>query len=229
MNISEKLALLFIEKHFHYFDTKVESGTTLKSTDIQFCTKLTNHVTVFKYYRHELFVCLPETLNPESASKKRMINKVQNKNISFDNIDLYDWRWYRVTQNRLDALEEIMHNSGMTVSSDTYKFDDQDVVKFDKEDNEICTYAQKMLSVLNGCRLMGEAYFPAKDVEELCKKCDLLYSDILRQKDEQLNKIDPKTVEFNSKALEISNTMLNTAIDALNSMFDRLTAIVKDR
>lgn len=230
MNISEKLALLFIEKYFHYFDTEVEPGTVLKSTDIPYCTTFTNGVTIFKYCGHELFVYLPEILSPESSSKKSMVSKVQHNDISFEDIDeVYDWCWYRVTQNRLDVLEEIMYNSGMTDASSTYRFSSENIVKYDTDNTEICTSAQDYLTLLDGFKRDDKAYFYANDVEMLCKNIDILYSKKLKQKDEQLCSVDPKFIECNSKVIELATSTLSSALETMNKLFGKLAEMLKQK
>lgn len=226
MNISEKLALTFIEKHFHHFDTEVEPGVILKSTDIQKCDTLTNGVKVFKYCGHELFVYLPESIHPWSASKKSMISKVQHDNISFADIAEvcdYEWCWYRVTQNRLDVLEEIMYNSGMTDAGSLYRFSNDDIVKTDTDNTEIYTFAQDYLTLFDGVKRDDKAYFYANDVQTLCKDIDSLYSKQLRKKTEQLCMVDPKFIENNFKVLEFANEMLHSALKTLSELLGKLT------
>jgi len=232
MNISEKLALMFIEKHFHHFDADVESGTILKSTDIPKCNTLTNGVKAFMYCGHTLFVYLPTILSPESASKKRMINIVQRNEISFEDVDVYEWDWYRVTQNRLDVLEEIMYNSGMTDAGSIYRFSDKDIVKYDAtEKAEMSTFAQDYLTLLNGLKQTqdNKAWFYADDVETLCRNVDAIYSKKLRQKDEQLCKIDPKAIECSSKVIELATNTLSSMLKSIDGLFDKLTVMIRQK
>lgn len=230
MNISEKLALMFIKKHFHYFDTEVESGVILRSTEISKCDTLTNGVKIFKYRGRELCVYLPEILSPESSSKKSMISKVQRNDISFEDINkIYDWCWYRVTQNRLNVLEEIMYNSGMTDAGVLYRFSNKDIVKTDSDNSEICTFAQDYLTMLNGFKQDDTAYFYASDVQMLCKNIDILYSKKLRQKDELLCTVDPRFIECNSKVIELTMSTFSSALGTLNALLDKMATALKQK
>lgn len=225
MNISEKLALQFIKKHFDKFDTaSKKTANSLNSTDIVDFMCLRDGGRVFMYFGHALCVRLPNCLMPDSSSKFRMLCKVRNEHISFEDYEANS-NWYLVTQNRLDVLEEIMHNSGFD-EVDVKFFKKEDIVKQDTRGNELETVAQNLLTLLTVYKSDDSYYFNADEVRNLCKNVDITYSDRLAKKDEQLSKIDPKTIECNTRLLELTQNMLSTTLASLNGLFERLSTLI---
>lgn len=229
MNISEKLALQFIKKHFDKFDTSSEkTANALNSIDIVDFMRLRDGSRVFVYFGHALCVRLPKCLLPFSSSKMRMLRKVRNEHISFDVDYEANSDWYLVTQNRLDVLEEIMHNSGFD-EVDVKFFKKEDIVKQDTHGNELETVAQNLLTLLTVYKSGDNFYFNADEVKNLCKNVDATYSDMLAKKDKRLCKIDPKSIECSIRLLELKQSVLTTTIESLNSLFERLSTLLTQK
>lgn len=229
MNHSERLTLQFIKKHYDMFDTDSEkSAASLKSTDIKDFRFLNNGVQVFTQDNKAVYVNLPYDIKPDSYSKKAMIAKIRKHNIAIDDYYGEYSDWFLVTQNRLDALEEIMFNTtGLDISGDVFR--EQDIVKQDTSGNDISTSAQQLLTLLETVRMNDKTYFNSEDVINMCKNIDILYSDKLRKKDEQLCIADPKFIECNSKVIELATSTLSSALETVNKLFGKLAITLKQK
>lgn len=226
MNHSQRLALEFIKKHYELFDTAcTKSSSALNSSDIKDFEVLNNGVKIFTISGNAVYVKMPYELEPYTSSKKVMLSKVYKLDILLN--DSYDDNsdWFLITQNRLDVLEEIMHNSGIDVSNSA--FAEEDIVNYDLHNNEINTSAQQLLTSLK--TYCNNSYYSTADVIDLCERIDVLYSSKLREKDEQLCTVDPKFIEYNSKIIELTTSTLSSALDSMNKLFIKLTVMLKQK